>query len=86
MNREGHIAARVARAQDMLGRLDEQAGFDSNYTAEKLTAAAVACIEALALAGVPWGPEHASDVDQLAADAWMRGHRLAQKLERQAVG
>jgi hypothetical protein len=46
-----HVAERIERAQDMLARLGSRAAYEPNYAGEKLTAAARACVEALALLG-----------------------------------
>jgi len=47
------VAERIARAQDMLGRLGERDAYEPNYAREKLLDAARCCIEASAILGEP---------------------------------
>lgn len=75
-----HIAERIARAQDMLGRLGERRAYEPNYTGEKLADAARCCLEALALLG-----EDASDIDSLASRAWEHGHQHREALRRRRL-
>jgi hypothetical protein len=46
-----HVAERIERAQDMLGRLGRRDVYEPNYTTEKLADAARCCVDALALLG-----------------------------------
>ena len=72
-----HIAARIAQARDLLGRLGERSAYEPNYTGEKLAEAARCCIEALALLDEP-----RDDIETLSARAWARGHQHRESLRR----
>ena len=70
-----HIAERIARAQDMLGRLGQRSADEPNDTGEKLADAARCCIEALALLAEP-----RDDIETRSSRAWERGHQQRESL------
>jgi hypothetical protein len=70
-----HVAERIERAQDMLGRLGRRDVYEPNYTTEKLADAARCCVDALALLG-----DTQADVEQLTTRAWDSGHTRLQAL------
>lgn len=69
-----HVAERIARGQDMLGRLGQRQVYEPNYATEKLADTARSVLEACAILGME--PTHLID---LSADAIHYGANLRQR-------
>jgi len=74
-----HIAERIARAHDLLGRLGQRGADEPNYTGETLAEAVRCCIEALALLDEP-----RDAIETLSSRAWQRGHQHREPVQRKA--